>query len=150
MGKKIAMFVNRAALDQNIRPKRGQRPLKAGSAIDDDELRRFQAAVDEIIEERPPGGLALSTARRTYWPSCLTPRAMSSEINVDFLSSRTRTTVPSRINRMLGSSAKERAFQASQSLFTLRQTLLTVSLPTEPPKRAASARRTRRVLVPER
>jgi hypothetical protein len=57
---------------------------------------------------------------------------MRSEIEVDFLSSLTRTTVPSRINRMIGSSVRERAFQASQSPLTLRQTRLTVSLPTAP------------------
>jgi hypothetical protein len=45
-------------------------------------------------------------------------------------SSRTRTTVPSRINRAIGSSASEGAFHASQSLFTLRHTRLTMSLPT--------------------
>jgi hypothetical protein len=39
---------------------------------------------------------------------------------------------------------------ASQSLFTLRQTQLTVSLPTAPPNGAASVRRTRRVLMPAR
>jgi hypothetical protein len=41
-------------------------------------------------------------------------------------------------------------FQPSQSLFTLRHVRLTVSLPTVPPNKAASARRTRRVLVPAR
>ena len=51
---------------------------------------------------------------------------------------------------MIGSSLSERAFQASQSPLVLRQTRLTVSLPTAPPNSAASARRTRRVLVPER
>ena len=42
---------------------------------------------------------------------------------------RTRTTVPSRIRRMIGSSVSERAFQASQSPLVLRHTRLTVSLP---------------------
>jgi hypothetical protein len=55
-----------------------------------------------------------------------------------------------RQSRTIDSSASKRAFHASQSLFTLRQTRLTVSLPTAPPNRAASARRTRRVLVPAR
>ena len=73
----------------------------------------------------------------------------SSEIAVAFLSRRTRTTVPSRISRTIGSSFSGRAFQASQSVCTLRHTRLTVSLPTAPPNSAASARRTRRVLVPE-
>jgi hypothetical protein len=49
-----------------------------------------------------------------------------------------------RSRSLMGS---ERAFRASQSVFTLRQTRLTVSLPTAPPNREASARRTRRVLV---
>src|SRR5258707_15550494 len=71
-----------------------------------------------------------------------------SEMEVALRSSRTRTTVPSRISRTIGSSASEREFQASQSPFTLRQTRLTVSLPTSPPNTLRSARRTRRVLVP--
>jgi hypothetical protein len=60
MGKKIAMLVNRAALYQDIRPKPGQRLLEAGSAIDDDKLRPLQAAFDEAVEERPPGGVAFA------------------------------------------------------------------------------------------
>src|SRR5712691_2467604 len=67
----------------------------------------------------------------------------SSEMAVALRSSRTRTTVPSRMSRTIGSSASERAFHASQSLFTLRQTRLTVSLPTAPLSTAVSARRTR-------
>ncbi|MGH6823483.1 MAG: hypothetical protein ACREC4_08345, partial [Methylocella sp.] len=39
-------------------------------------------------------------ARRTFRPSGLTPRAISSEIEVDFLASLTPATGPSRINRM--------------------------------------------------
>src|ERR1700681_1799694 len=70
----------------------------------------------------------------------------SSEIEVALRSSRTRTTVPSRIRRTIGSPANERVFQASQSLFTLRHVRLTVSLPTVPPNKTASARRTRRVV----
>ena len=71
-------------------------------------------------------------------------------MEVALRSSRTRTTVPSRIRRTIGSPISERVCQASQSLFTLRQVRLTVSLPTVPPNKAASARRTRRVLVPAR
>jgi len=74
----------------------------------------------------------------------------SNEIAVALRSSRVRTTVPSRINRTIGSSASERAFHASQSLFTLRQVRLTGSLPTPPPNNAVRARRTRRVLVSAR
>ena len=46
--------------------------------------------------------------------------------------------------RTIGSSASERAFQASQSPFVLRQTRLTTSLPTGPANTAFNARRTRR------
>ena len=60
MGEEVAMFVNRAALDQNIRPKPGQRLLDAWSAIDDDELSPLQAAFDEVVEERSPGGFAFT------------------------------------------------------------------------------------------
>jgi hypothetical protein len=49
---------------------------------------------------------------------------------------QTRTTVPSRMSLTIGSSTSERAFQASQSLFTLRQTRLTVSLPTSAAKQS--------------
>jgi len=61
-----------------------------------------------------------------------------------------RTTVPSRIKRAIGSSASERAFHASQSALSLRHTRLTVSSTIAPPNTAASARRTRRLLVPAR
>ena len=60
------------------------------------------------------------------------------------------TPVPSRISRTMSSPDKSRACQLSQSVFTLRQARLTASLPTLPPNRPASARRTRRVLVPAR
>src|SRR5580658_8666662 len=96
------------------------------------------------------GALQFFTASNTFWPSSRTPSTTSSEIDVAFLSSRTRTTVPSRIKRTIGSSASERLFHASQSPCTLRHTRLTVSLLTAPLNSATSARRTRRVLVPER
>ncbi len=50
----------------------------------------------------------------------------------------------------MSSLAKSRPFQASQSVLTLRQVRLTTSLPTAPLNKAASARLTRRVLVPAR
>ena len=92
----------------------------------------------------------LRIANRTFCPSERTPSATSSEIEVARRSSRTRTTVPSKIKRTMGSCASERLFQASQSPFTFRHVRLTTSLPTGPANTAARARRTRRVLVPER
>ena len=58
-------------------------------------------------------------ASSTFWPSWRTPSTTSSEIEVALRSSRTRTTVPSRIRRTIGSSANERPFQASQSALHL-------------------------------
>src|SRR4051812_37294029 len=102
-----------------------------------------QTVAPEMGTLRPQGvgGLCIfeRNAKQAVHKRCYTFRCRSS---------RTRTTVPSRIRRMIGSSVSERAFQASQSLFTLRQVRLTVSLPTVPPNKAARARRTRRVLVP--
>ena len=111
MSQQVAVLVHRAALDRHVGPERGERLLEPRRAVDDDQLRRPQAARDEIVEERPPGG-SLSppmflTASSTFWPSARTPRTTSSEIEVAFLSSRTRTTVPSRISRTIGSSASE-------------------------------------------
>src|SRR5512143_2049910 len=48
------------------------------------------------------------TTSSTFWPSRRTPRTTSSEIDVAFLSSRTRTTVPSRISRTMSSVARGR------------------------------------------
>ena len=72
------------------------------------------------------------TASSTFWPSRRTPRTTSSEIDVAFLSSRTRTTVPSRISRTMSSASSGRFDQASQSVFTFRQMRLTASLPIAP------------------
>ena len=48
-----------AALDRPVRPKRRERLVQAGTAIDDDEFRVSQAARDEVVEQRPPGRFAL-------------------------------------------------------------------------------------------
>ena len=92
----------------------------------------------------------LRIASSTFWPSARTPSAIRSEIEVARLSRWIRTTVPSSISRTIGSSPSGRAFEASQSPFTLRHARLTTSLPSGPANTAASARRTPRALVPER
>ena len=140
------MLMHRAALNRHVGPERGER-LLGGRAVDHDEFRRLQATFDQIVEERPPG-LLLSPPMldRQQHLLAVLPDAQRHEkrIDVAFLSSRTHTTVPSRMSRTIGSSFRERAFQASQSPFTLRQVRLTTSLPTAPENRR-SARRTRRV-----
>ena len=98
-------------------------------------------------------------AKSTFCPSRRTPSTTSSEMLVALRSKRTRTTVPSRIRRTVASPAqalspretpRSRPFQASQSVLAFLHVRLTTSLPTAPPNRAASARLTRRVLVPDR
>ena len=60
MGEQIAVLVHRAALDRHVGPQRRQRLFEARRAVDDDEFRRLQSAPDEIVEQRPPGRLALA------------------------------------------------------------------------------------------
>jgi hypothetical protein len=54
-----------------------------------------------------------STRPKNFLVVCLTPDETSKEIEIDFLSSRTRTTVQSRIKRMIDSAANECVFHAS-------------------------------------
>jgi hypothetical protein len=93
---------------------------------------------------RPPWCGSASTGRRRQspsWSCSACTRTATSLYSIQ---------LPSRIKRTIGSSASGRAFQPSRSAFTFRHTRLTVSLLTTPPNTAASARRTRRVLVPAR
>jgi hypothetical protein len=60
MGEKISVLMHRTALDWHVAPERGKSFFEARRAIDDDEFWRLQAAVNQIIEERPPGGFTLS------------------------------------------------------------------------------------------
>ncbi len=128
--------------------------FQALATVDDEELRRLQTTGEKVLQDMAPGRLGLPahvlTASRTFWPSRRTPTATSSGTDVTRLSRRALTPVPSRISRTRSSPDKSRAYQLSQSVFTLRQARLTASLPTLPPNRPASARRTRRVLVPAR
>ena len=109
-----------------------------------------EGAAREVVQDRSQAcGLPAHPldGEQHFCPSSRTPMTTSSEIA--WLSCRDHADdVPSRISRTIGSSFSGRAFQASQSVCTLRHTRLTVSLPTAPPNSAASARRTRRVLVP--
>ena len=56
MAEKVAVLVNRAALDwQNLTPQRGQRGFQARGTVNDDEFGPFQAAPVEVVEELAPG-----------------------------------------------------------------------------------------------
>jgi len=60
LDKKATSISLLVALDRHVAPERGKSVLETRCAIDNDEFRRLQAAVDQIVEERPPGRLALS------------------------------------------------------------------------------------------
>src|SRR5512132_1955162 len=86
------------------------------------------------VEDAAPGVAALPAHgldREQHLLTIRTPRTTSSEIAVALWSSRTAAQPARR--------SSERAFQASQSAFTLRQTRLTVSLLTAPPNSAFKA-----------
>jgi hypothetical protein len=124
MSEKVAVLMNRASLGMSLQSAAG--PSRALARHRQGKFRRLQPRlagssrnIRQAAALSPPMFL---TANRTFWPFCLTPRATSKENEVDFLS-------PSRIKRMIGSPARDRLFQTSQSPFTLRQTRLTVSLP---------------------
>ncbi len=97
------MLVDGTALGRHIAPQSGQRLLQPSPAIDNQELRLAQPALDEIVEDGAPSlaGLApiFLTASSTFWPSWRTPSTTSSTIEAALRSSLTRTTVPSRIRR---------------------------------------------------
>jgi len=62
MAEKVAMLVDRAALDgQVLAPERHERGFQPWGTVDNHELRPLQAARIEIGEELAPGRLALST-----------------------------------------------------------------------------------------
>ena len=59
VGEKVAVLVHRAALNRRLGPERCERPIKAGTAIDDNEFRRLHAARDQVVQQRPPSRFAL-------------------------------------------------------------------------------------------
>ncbi len=61
MGQKVAMFVNSAALNGDIRPQGRQGFFKPRRAVDDNEFRRLQTARDGVVEQSSPSDFALAT-----------------------------------------------------------------------------------------
>src|ERR1019366_5527339 len=113
MREQVSVLMNRAALHRHSVPDRGDGLVEPRRAIDNEEFGPTQPALDEVVQHSAPclGALpahALLIASSTFWPSTRTPRTTRSEIEVALRSSRTRTTVPSRIRRTIGSSASER------------------------------------------
>ena len=86
VGEQVAMLVHSAALDRRVRPKRRERLIEAGAAIDNDQFRSSQAARDQVVEQSPPSRFALPTmfliASSTFCPSTRTPNAISSQMDV--------------------------------------------------------------------
>jgi hypothetical protein len=55
------MLVDGAALGRHIAPLSGQRLLQPSPAIDNQELRLAQPALDEVVEDGPPSLAGLAT-----------------------------------------------------------------------------------------
>jgi hypothetical protein len=55
------MLVDGAALGRHIAPQSGQRLLQPSPAIDNQELRLAQLALDEVVEDGPPSLAGLAT-----------------------------------------------------------------------------------------
>jgi hypothetical protein len=60
VGEQIALLVHGAALDRHVVPQAGERRFEAFATVDNDQLRPGHAARHEILQHRPPGGLALA------------------------------------------------------------------------------------------
>ena len=152
--QQVPVLVNGAALGRHLRPQRHQRLLQTGGAVDGQESRassvRGRRGRRAAPARRPRSRRPCSSRRAA--PSAVAPHAEDDEKRDrrSLLVEPDATTVPSRISRTMSSASSGRFDQASQSVFTFRRTRLTVSLPTAPLNSAASARRTRRVLVPAR
>jgi hypothetical protein len=50
MSEKVAMLMDRAALNRDVGPQCSKGFLEAGRAVDDGEFRRLQATFDKVIE----------------------------------------------------------------------------------------------------
>lgn len=68
MGDEIAPPVNRAALQGNGRPERGERFLQSRRVIGDERVLGLRAARDEVVEQGAPGRLVSSPMLRTARP----------------------------------------------------------------------------------
>ena len=95
---------------------------------------RSSSTARQAASLSPPMFLIAST---TFCPSRRMPSAIRSEMAVALLSSRTLTTVPSRISRTMSSPARSRFCQASQAERVRCHARLTMSLPTLAGEQAA-------------
>jgi hypothetical protein len=86
--------------------------LEARRAIDNGEFRRLQSPFDEIVEKGPPSRLAFAAyvLDRPQQLLAIFPRAQRHERRNRC--GRTRTTVPSRVSRTIGSSVSEHSCAA--------------------------------------
>ena len=113
--------------------RRGEQTVRQKAADAMDPARRASSLADPHSDARRNAAIGLRALVSGTGQRQLVPRhSARSCMSAPHFLMLSRTTVPSRMSRMIGSSVSERAFHASQSPFTLRQVRLTTSLPTSP------------------
>jgi hypothetical protein len=152
--QQVPVLVHRAALDRHAVPDGGDRLLEPRRAVDDEELRPPQPALDEIVEDRAPGLGALAAHALDREQHLL---AVGAHADDDQQRDRGRLAVePHAHHRAVEDQPHDRLLGQRAGVPGIPVALhlapdpADVSLPTAPPNSAASARRTRRVLVPAR
>ena len=133
------MLVNRAALERHAVPDDGDGLVEPRRAVDDEELgrrkprsMRSSRTVRQASVLSPP-----SSDREQHLLAVLAYAKMTRSETKSLCGRAARAPLCRREephDRFFG---KRAAFHASQSVFTLRQTQLTVSSPTAPPNREA-------------
>src|SRR5467141_2213496 len=148
------MLVNRTALRRHIAPDGRQSRLEARTAVDDEKLGLAQPTLDEVIENRPPGLLCLATHvlhGKQYFLAVL------ADPEHDQQRDRRGLLVEPHPHHGAVENQAHNRFVGERAIVPCVPVALHLPpppahrvLPTAPPNSAASARRTRRVLVPDR
>ena len=162
--------VNRAALRRHVRPQGRQRPLQPGSAVGDQEVRRAQAMGNQVVEDAAPRRLALPPhilhrqqqllpvpahaehhQQRDVRRLAVQPHPHDGAVQDQphHVLTGQVAPIPGVLVRLDLAPVAKRS-PGGKHLAKRCTVRLTTSLPTAPLNRTASARLTRRVLVPDR
>ena len=153
MGRKIAVLVNRTALDRQVlSPEGGDCRLKTRPTIDAHQGGLRQTTRIRVLQELSPCRRALPrhvlNGREQLLPVPSHAQGRQQGDGSGLVISRVQTTMPSSSRWMTAAAARLRWRHASHSPFTLHQARLTTSFLTAPLKSANNAFFTCRVWAP--